>query len=140
MDAFGITSAQWNKLLENGRAVEENSEFDARPVVKLCRADGSIQLLIAEVKPLDHDLAFGLVDTVRGPLLRFVNLSELAAEQGGTLSAAQFQSDLTLLEAATLGQREGRIRDVAAEPSPLSDRRDAASVRGFQRLRLHPRA
>lgn len=135
--AFGITSAQWNELLENGRAAQEDPGFDARPVVKLCRADGSIQLLLAEVEPESPDLAFGLVELGRWPLLRFINLRELAAEERGNLCAAEYQSDLSLTEAALSAQREDRIRDYAAEPCPLCDLTGAASLGGFQRVRLH---
>lgn len=136
---FGLTPRQWNELLENGRAADEDPDFDSRPVVKLHRSDGSIQLLLAEVKPACRDLAFGLAQLETGPLLRFTSLSALAAEEHGKLYAADYQSDFTLTEAALSAQREGKIRDYAAEPCPLCDRSiGPASEAGFSRVRLRP--
>ena len=81
---FGITEEQWELLLANGQAASDDDDFDACPVVKLCLPDGRPMILLAELNPIDHDLAFGLVDLVfRTPMLRFVSLAELSEDAVG---------------------------------------------------------
>lgn len=119
-DAIGITTEQWAKMVENGRAAEIDPRFEVRPVVKLQRGDRPIQILLAEVKPGNCDLAFGLIQLGSQCYLRFISLSALVLDiEMRRLSAADYQSDLTLTEAALAAERDGRIRDYAAEPCPL---------------------
>jgi Protein of unknown function (DUF2958) len=63
-----ITTAQRQKLLENGRAQRDaidrqDQVLDFQPVVKLFTADGNATWLLTELNP-DIDLAFGLCDWV----------------------------------------------------------------------------
>jgi hypothetical protein len=135
-ELFGISAAHWDALLASGRASEENPQFVLRPIVKLRRADGSIQLLLALVVPEHPDRAFSLIQLGERHLLRTVSLSVIATESGDELTAAGYQSDLTLKEAALCARREGRIRDYAAEPCPFCNPDAAASAPAFQRVRL----
>jgi hypothetical protein len=82
-----ITSAQRQKLLENGRAQRaaidrQDQCLDFEPVVKLFTPDGNATWLLTELNP-DIDLAFGLCDLGLGqPELGYVSLLELAAVRG----------------------------------------------------------
>ena len=82
-----ITSAQRQKLLENGRAQRaaidrQDQSLDFEPVVKLFTPDGNATWLLTELNP-DIDLAFGLCDLGQGePELGYVSLHELAAARG----------------------------------------------------------
>ena len=82
-----ITSAQRQKLLENGRAQRaaidrQDQCLDFEPVVKLFTPDGQATWLLTELNP-DIDLAFGLMDLGLGePELGYVSLRELAAIRG----------------------------------------------------------
>jgi Protein of unknown function (DUF2958) len=82
-----ITSAQRQKLLENGRAQRDaidrqDQVLDFQPVVKLFTADGNATWLLTELNP-DIDLAFGLCDLGLGePELGYVSLAELTAARG----------------------------------------------------------
>jgi hypothetical protein len=82
-----ITSAQRQKLLENGRAQRaaidrQDQVLDLEPVVKLTTPDGNATWLLTELNP-DIDLAFGLCDLGLGePELGYVSLAELAVARG----------------------------------------------------------
>ena len=82
-----ITSAQREKLLENGRAQlaaidRQDQVIDFEPVVKLFTPYGNATWLLTELNP-DIDLAFGLCDLGLGqPELGYVSLLELAAVRG----------------------------------------------------------
>jgi hypothetical protein len=82
-----ITSAQREKLLENGRAQRaaidrQDLVIDFEPVVKLFSPDGNATWLLMELNP-DIDLAFGLFDLALGQSeLGYVSLLELAAVRG----------------------------------------------------------
>jgi hypothetical protein len=79
-----ISTAQRQKLLENGRAQRDaidrqDQVLDFQPVVKLFTADGNRTWLLIDLNP-DIDLAFGLCDLGLGqPELGYVSLKELAA-------------------------------------------------------------
>jgi hypothetical protein len=76
-----ITSAQREKLLENGRAQlaaidRQDQVIDFEPVVKLFTPYGNATWLLTELNP-DIDLAFGLCDLGLGqPELGYVSLLE----------------------------------------------------------------
>jgi hypothetical protein len=82
-----ITSAQRQKLLENGRAQRDaidrqDQVLDFEPVVKLFTAAANATWLLTELNP-DIDLAFGLCDLGLGePELGYVSLAELSAARG----------------------------------------------------------
>ena len=83
-----ITSAQRQKLLENGRAQRaaidsQDQVLDFEPVVKLFTPDGNATWLLTELDPNGEHLAFGLCDLGLGdPELGYVSLHELAAARG----------------------------------------------------------
>lgn len=83
-----ITSAQRQRLLENGRAQRDATDrqdqvLDFQPVVKLFTADGNATWLLAELVPDRDYLAFGLCDLGLGePELGYVSLMELSAVRG----------------------------------------------------------
>ena len=83
-----ITSAQRQKLLENGRAQraaldQKEGAIDFEPVVKLFTPDGNATWLLTELDPNGGYLAFGLCDLGHGePELGYVSLHELAAARG----------------------------------------------------------
>jgi hypothetical protein len=83
-----ITSAQRQKLLENGRAQRagidrQDQALDFEPVVKLFTPDGNATWLLTEIDNPDIDLALGLCDLGLGePELGYVSVSELAAVRG----------------------------------------------------------
>jgi hypothetical protein len=83
-----ITSAQRQKLLENGRAQRaaidrQDQALDFEPVGKLFTPDGNATWLLTEIDNPDIDLAFGLCDLGLGePELGYVSVSELAAVRG----------------------------------------------------------
>jgi hypothetical protein len=83
-----ITSAQRQKLLENGRAQraaldQKTGAIDFEPVVKLFTSDGNATRLLAALDPNGEYLAFGLCDLGLGdPELGYVSLHELAAARG----------------------------------------------------------
>ena len=83
-----ITTAQRQKLLENGRAQryaldQKLGAIDFEPVVKIFTPDGSATWLLTELDPDREYLAFGLCDCGLGePELGFVSLHELAAARG----------------------------------------------------------
>jgi hypothetical protein len=85
-----ITSAQREKLLENGRAQlaavdRQDQAIDFEPVVKLFTPDGNATWLLTELNP-DIDLAFGLCDLGLGQpelgYVSYVSLRELAEVRG----------------------------------------------------------
>ena len=82
-----ITSAQRQKLLQNGRAQraaldQKVGAIDFEPVVKLFTPDGNATWLLTELDPNGY-LAFGLCDLGLGePELSYVSLHELAAARG----------------------------------------------------------
>jgi Protein of unknown function (DUF2958) len=82
-----ISTAQRQKLLENGRAQRaaidrQDQVLDFQPVVKLFTADGNATWRLTELNP-DIDLAFGLCDLGLGePELGYVSLKELSAARG----------------------------------------------------------
>jgi hypothetical protein len=83
-----ITSAQRQKLLDNGRAQRaaidrQDQAIDFDPVVKLFTPDGNATWLLTELDPTGEYLAFGLCDLGLGePELGYVSLHELAAARG----------------------------------------------------------
>lgn len=83
-----ITSAQRQKLLENGRAQrvaldQKTGAIDFEPVVKIFTPDGNATWLLTELDPNGSHLAFGLCDLGLGePELGYVSLHELAAARG----------------------------------------------------------
>jgi hypothetical protein len=83
-----ITSAQRQKLLENGRAQRaaidrQDQVLDFEPVVKLFTPDGNATWLLSQLDPDTGHLAFGLCDLGLGePELGYVSLAELAALRG----------------------------------------------------------
>ena len=83
-----ITSAQRQKLIENGRAQlavidRQDQVIDFEPVVKLFTPDGNGTWLLTEINNPDIDLTFGLCDLGLGsPELGYLILSELAAARG----------------------------------------------------------
>ncbi|MGV2052489.1 DUF2958 domain-containing protein [Agrobacterium sp. 22-209-1] len=73
-------------LIANGRASEEQEDFDPRPVVKLFTPDGSATWLITEAyEEPDGDMRlFGLMDLGFGsPELGYAMLSEIKGVRGG---------------------------------------------------------
>jgi hypothetical protein len=78
-----ITSAQRQKLLENGRAQraaldQKTGVIDFEPVVKIFTPDGNATWLRTELDPNGEYLAFGLGDLGLGdPELGYVSLHEL---------------------------------------------------------------
>jgi len=83
-----ITTAQRQKLLENGRAQryaldQKLDAIDFEPVVKIFTPDGNATWLLTELDPSGEHLAFGLCDLGVGePELGYVSLHELAAARG----------------------------------------------------------
>jgi hypothetical protein len=83
-----ITSAQRQKLLENGRAQraaldQKEGAINFEPVVKLFTPDGNATWLLTALDPSGEYLAFGLCDLGLGePELGYVSLHELAAARG----------------------------------------------------------
>jgi hypothetical protein len=83
-----ITSAQRQRLLENGRAKrtaldQKTGAIDFEPVVKLFTPDGSATWLLTELDSIGGHLAFGLCDLGLGePELGYMSLHELAAARG----------------------------------------------------------
>ena len=83
-----ITSAQRQKLIENGRAQlaaidRQDQVLDFEPVVKLFTLDGNATWLLTEIDDPEIDLAFGLCDLGLGsPELGYVILAELATTRG----------------------------------------------------------
>jgi hypothetical protein len=83
-----ITSAQRQKLLENGRAHraaldQKTDAINLEPVVKIFTPDGNATWLLTELDPNGEHLAFGLCDLGLGePELGYVSLHELAAARG----------------------------------------------------------
>lgn len=82
MSAF-ITDEQRGLLLANGRASQQQQNFDPAPVVKLFTPDAGATWLLTEIDPDDDDHAFGLCDLGLGaPELGWVSLHELASVRG----------------------------------------------------------
>jgi hypothetical protein len=83
-----LTADIRERLLENGRVrlqsqMDENSEPDVLPVVKLFTPDAGCTWLLSEIDPEDPDIAFGLCDLGMGcPELGSVSLSELESVRG----------------------------------------------------------
>jgi hypothetical protein len=83
-----ITSAQRQKLLENGRAQraaldQKTGAIDFEPVVKIFSPDGNATWLLTELDPNGEHLAFGLCDLgLDESELGYVSLHELAAVRG----------------------------------------------------------
>jgi hypothetical protein len=82
-----ITSAQRQKLLENGRAQraaldQKNGAMVFEPVVKIFSPAGNATWFLTELDPNGH-LAFGLCDLGLGePELGYLSIHELAAARG----------------------------------------------------------
>jgi hypothetical protein len=82
-----ITSAQHQKLLENGRAQRaaidrQDQALDFEPVVKLFTPDGNATWLLTEID-VHTGLAFGLCDLGVGePELGYVSFTELESARG----------------------------------------------------------
>ncbi len=82
-----ITSAQQQKLLENGRAQRaaidrQDQALDFEPVVKLFTPDGAATWLLTELD-VHTGLAFGLCDLSLGePELGYVSFAELETVRG----------------------------------------------------------
>jgi hypothetical protein len=83
-----ITSAQRQKLLENGRAQRaaidrQDQAIDFAPVVKLFTPDAQCTWLLTELDPDDPDRAFGLDDLGQGhPELGYVRLRDIEGLRG----------------------------------------------------------
>lgn len=78
-----ITAEQRLVLLANGRASQENPDFDPAPVVKLFTPDAGATWLLTEIDPDDHDHAYGLCDVGLGmPETGWINLQELTTVRG----------------------------------------------------------
>jgi DUF2958 family protein len=113
-----ITSAQRQKLLENGRAqraaIDRQAQvLDFEPVVKLFTPGGSATWLLTELTP-DAGLAFGLCDLGCGePELGYVSLIELSAIRGPL--GLPVERDLRFVPTRTIAAyaaeacRQGRI-------------------------------
>jgi hypothetical protein len=113
-----ITSAQRQKLLENGRAQRdaidrEDQMLDFEPVVKLFTADGKATWLLTELTP-GMDLAFGLCDLGLGePELGYLSFAEFTAARG-TLGLRiecdlHFAPTRTIADYADLAREHRRI-------------------------------
>lgn len=72
------------RLIDNGRASEEQDRFDPLPVVKLFTPDASATWLITEAYPEGGDIRlFGLMDPGLGdPALGYAMLSEIEDVRG----------------------------------------------------------
>ena len=72
------------RLIDNGRASEEQDRFDPFPVVKLFTPDASATWLITEAYPEGSDIRlFGLMDLGLGdPALGYAMLSEIEDVRG----------------------------------------------------------
>ena len=83
-----LTAEIRERLLRNGRVrlqfqMDEESEPDFLPVVKLFTPDAGCTWLLTEIDPEDPDIAFGLCDLGMGcPELGSVSLSELESVRG----------------------------------------------------------
>jgi hypothetical protein len=83
-----LTADIRKRLLRNGRVrlqfqMDEESEPDFLPVVKLFTPDAGCTWLLTEIDPEDPDIAFGLCDLGMGcPELGSVSLSELESVRG----------------------------------------------------------
>src|SRR5208282_3637848 len=83
-----LTADIRERLLRNGRVrlqfqMNEESEPDFLPVVKLFTPDAGCTWLLTEIDPEDPDIAFGLCDLGMGfPELGSVSLAEIAALRG----------------------------------------------------------
>jgi len=83
-----LTADIRKRLLKNGRVrlqfqMDEKSEPDFLPVVKLFTPDAGCTWLLTEIDPEDPDIAFGLCDLGMGcPELGSVSLSELESVRG----------------------------------------------------------
>jgi len=113
-----ITTAQRQRLLENGRAqrdaIDRQDQVLAfEPVVKLFTTDGNATWLLTELNP-DIDLAFGLCDLGHGqPELSYVSLKELTAARGPLGLPLEcdlhFAPTLTIAAYAELAREHRRI-------------------------------
>lgn len=100
-------------LIANGRAREEQEDFDPRPVVKLFTPDGSATWLITEGYEEDGDLRmFGLCD-LGSPELGYVMLSEIEDVRGGLGLPVErdlyFRPEYRLSRYAEIANHAGRI-------------------------------
>ena len=83
-----LTADIRKRLLRNGRVrlqfqMDEESEPDFLPVVKLFTPDAGCTWLLTEIDPENEDIAFGLCDLGMGfPELGTVSLSEITALRG----------------------------------------------------------
>ena len=78
-----ITQAQRETMLENGRHLEFDEDFDPFPVVRLFIRHSNASWLLASIDPQLSNLIHGLCDLGLGePELGFVSLAELAALRG----------------------------------------------------------
>lgn len=78
-----ITKQQKIQMLRNGIQTKKDHIGNHWPVVKLFMPDGGATWLLSEIRPDDHDIAFGLCDLGLGfPELGYVSLSEIASVRG----------------------------------------------------------
>ncbi|MFK0209171.1 DUF2958 domain-containing protein [Agrobacterium sp. NPDC090283] len=101
-------------LIVNGRASEEEEDFDPRPVVKLFTPDGSATWLITKAyEETGGDLRlFGLCD-LGSPELGYVMLTEIEAVRGGLGLPVErdlyFKAEYRLSRYAEIANHAGRI-------------------------------
>ncbi len=79
-----LTKADMAQLIENGRLqAETNRAYDPHPVVMLFLPYSRQCWLLSEVRPHDHDLAYGLHDDGRGTVregeFRISDLADIKA-------------------------------------------------------------
>ncbi len=97
-----LTKADMAQLIENGRLqAETNRAYDPHPVVMLFLPYTRQCWLLSEVRPHDHDLAYGLHDDGRGTVREGeFRISELAAFKGKFNSSIErdheFQAEATM--------------------------------------------
>ncbi|MCZ4072157.1 DUF2958 domain-containing protein [Agrobacterium sp. LMR679] len=103
-------------LIANGRASEEQEDFDPRPVVKLFTPDGSATWLITEAyeEPDGQLRMFGLCDLGLGsPELGYAMLSEIEEVRGGLGLPVErdcyFMSQYRLSHYTRMARHAGRI-------------------------------
>ncbi len=111
-----VTDKQRARLLANGNARARGQELDPLPVVKLYTPDAHATWLLAELDPIDGDMAYGLVDLGLGaPGLGTVRLSILETMRGPRklpiYRDLHFAPRFTLSEYTRRAQTDGSIND-----------------------------
>lgn len=103
-------------LIANGRASEQQEDFNPRPVVKLFTPDGSATWLITEAyeEPNGDLRLFGLMDIGFGsPELGYAMLSEIEDVRGGLGLPVErdlyFRPEYRLSRYAEIANHAGRI-------------------------------